>query len=195
MLQFLRSLVRRISGRDHRRALLQSLPTNAVCGEIGVWKGDFSRRILAETRPKELHLIDPWKFQGGFPNRWYGGSVAKSQRDMDAIHDELTRELGDKAIIHRGTSEEVLRTMPDNYFDWIYIDGDHSYEPVMADLELGWQKVRKGGYIAGDDLYWGEAEGLPVKRAVDDFLKKHGITDQLTVFGTQFSIRVPAQSA
>ena len=190
MLGFLRSQIPRDARRDHRHALLRSLPRNAVCAEIGVWKGDFSRRILAVTRPRKLHLIDPWQFREELPDRWYGGVLAKRQSDMDAIYDEVTRTLGDKAIIHRGTSEEVLRTMADSYFDWIYIDGDHGYDGVLRDLELGWQKVRAGGYIAGDDLHWGRSQGLPVKRAVDEFIERHDVADQLKTFGNQFRILV-----
>jgi hypothetical protein len=190
MLRFLRSLIRRDARRDHRHALLRSLPRNAVCAEVGVWKGDFSQRILAVTRPRELHLIDPWQFRGELPDRWYGGLLAKCQSDMDAIYDDVARTMGHKAIIHRGTSEEVLRTMADGYFDWIYIDGDHGYAGVLRDLELGWQKVRAGGYIAGDDFDWGKRQGFPVRRAVEEFIEKHNVADQLTMFGSQFRIRV-----
>ena len=37
------------------------------------------------------------------------------------------------------------------YFDWIYIDGNHTYEYVKQDLEGYRPKVKPGGYMAGDD--------------------------------------------
>src|ERR1700679_3478846 len=74
----------RVPGR-RRQALLARLPKQAICAEIGVWKGAFSRQILEEARPLELHLIDPWEFVPTLPGRWYGGKIATSQSDMDAI--------------------------------------------------------------------------------------------------------------
>ena len=56
--------------------LLRRMPENGVCVEIGVWKGDFSDRILRLTRPRELYLIDPWAFQPQFPKRMYSGNLA-----------------------------------------------------------------------------------------------------------------------
>ena len=35
--------------------------------------------------------------------------------------------------------------------DWIYVDGNHLYEFVRADLELSLRKARRGGFITGDD--------------------------------------------
>ncbi len=36
--------------------------------------------------------------------------------------------------IHRGYSTDILEQFPDEYFDWIYIDGNHLYEYVKNDL-------------------------------------------------------------
>lgn len=171
-----------------RRQLLKHLPKNAICAEIGVWKGEFSRKILSVTRPKMLHLIDPWLFMGEYPNRWYGGSFATSQSDMDKIYERVLREFGDIATIHRRRSCDALASLPDGHLDWVYIDADHSYEAVLADLELSRQKVKRGGCIAGDDLDWRPEEGMPVKRAVDEFLARHNF--EMRAFGSQFLIQV-----
>ncbi len=196
----LRHRVRRVLNRpalerqrlEDRRKLLARLPRNAIGAEIGVWKGDFSRQLVAETQPRELHLIDPWKFRGEFPKRLYGGRGAGSQTDMDRIHDEVKRhfERNSSVIIQRGTSGEVLGRMEDGYFDWIYIDGDHSYEGVMTDLELGQQKVRPGGILAGDDLYWGAADRMPVKRALEDFVRERNLASGLEIWGSQFVVQL-----
>lgn len=79
---------------------------------------------------------------------------------MDAIREGVHDRLGDRAVIHCGTSAEVLTTFPDGYYDWIYIDGDHSEAAVRADLELAWRKVRAGGIIAGDDYGWARGGGV-----------------------------------
>src|SRR4051812_34093612 len=41
-----------------REAMLHALPKGGTVGEIGVWKGDFSRAIAKVCRPERFHLID-----------------------------------------------------------------------------------------------------------------------------------------
>ena len=40
----------------------QYLPKNGIGAELGVFKGVFSSVLLETTKPKKLHLIDPWYF-------------------------------------------------------------------------------------------------------------------------------------
>jgi predicted O-methyltransferase YrrM len=61
--------------------------------------------------------------------------------------------------IHRGYSTDILSRFADAYFDWIYIDGNHLFDFVKADLELGYRKVRRGGLITGDDYLRGRMVG------------------------------------
>lgn len=177
---------------DARAELLATLPKEAICAEIGVWKGAFSEQILRHTKPKRLHLIDPWAFQDDFPDRMYGGSVAKDQSDMDAIHDEVARKFGSlsNVVIDRGMSDEVMGRFADDYFDWVYIDGNHYYDFVLRDLELARAKVRPGGIIAGDDYNWGSDIGLPVKKAVQDFAAAHELERKIEIIESQFLIRL-----
>ena len=162
----------------------------AVCAEVGVWRGEFSERILAYTNPSRLHLIDPWVFRPDFPRRMYGGRIAKSQGDMDRIFKGVRDRFVDapNVTVTRGASATVLPTFDDGYFDWVYIDGDHSYEAVLGDLRLCMRKVRAGGVIAGDDFTWNRGEGYPVARAVRAFVAQHCLEDNLTIIGSQFII-------
>lgn len=176
--------------RNPRLALLARMPENAVCAEIGVWKGDFSELILNITTPQQFHLVDPWEFQSEYSERMYGGAVARSQADMDEICEGVKNrfERFDNVAFNRGKSENVLQDFPDRYFDWVYIDGNHYYEYVLKDLNICFEKVKTGGFIAGDDYTWGEADGFPVKMAVQDFVDSKGLQDSLTVIDSQFII-------
>lgn len=175
-----------------RLRLLKRMPRAAVCAEIGVWAGEFSKTILEMTSPRRLHLIDPWLFLEEFPDRWYGGKRARTQQDMDEIFQNVRSMFREapEVRIHRGLSHDVLRQFDSHYFDWIYIDGSHSYEYVRADLELSLPRTKPGGVIAGDDYCWGQQDGFPVRRAVRDFVEEHGLGTRLEVFGDQFIIGV-----
>ncbi len=177
---------------EDRQQLLGKVPQGAVCAEIGVWRGEFSQHIDRLTRPRELVLVDPWAFQPEFPHRMFGGSVAKSQADMDAIHDEVCRKMtGDHIRIVRRTSLDAVGDFPDAYFDWVYIDGNHYYDYVRQDLEAWHPKVKPGGLLTGDDYLWRDENGTStVAAAVSDFLQHHTCTEAVSI-GNQFLIRLP----
>lgn len=178
--------------KDHRGHLLAHLPKNARCAEIGVWKGKFSDRIMTESQPQELHLIDPWAFQSEFSDRIFGGASATGQSDMDAIYRDVCAKFAanENVMVHRGYSDAILPQFEDNYFDWVYIDGNHHYEYVLQDLRLCMAKVKESGIIAGDDYTWGRKYDYPVRRAVKDFLKEIGYKGKLRLFQSQFIIRL-----
>jgi Methyltransferase domain len=191
-LRKLRLTLRGKRNARNRLRLLREMPKSAVCAEIGVWKGDFSELIRSMTSPRKFHLIDPWEFQSEFPERMYGGSVAKSQADMDRIFEDVRVRFSGwpNIVINKGKSEHVLREFEDAYFDWLYIDGNHYYEYVLRDLQLCLSKVKPGGIIAGDDYEWGEKDGYPVRRAVQDFIAEHELTGRLKLLGSQYIIRI-----
>ena len=59
-----------------------------------------------------------------------------------------------KGYFIEGDSVEVMNTFKDNYFDWVYIDTDHSYELTKRELEVCSHKVKDDGYIALHDYIW-----------------------------------------
>jgi len=162
---------------DERRPfLLEMLPKESIGAEIGVWKGDFSDRILQAVNPKELHLIDPWKHQSSpvYKFAWYGGMAKDGQSEMDrhyaAVRARFDAQIRREQVkIHRGFSADVLGQFPDEFFDWVYIDGNHMYEYVKKDIELSFRKTKAGGLLAGDDYVDGQWWKDGVKKAVDEF--------------------------
>jgi predicted O-methyltransferase YrrM len=52
----------------------------------------------------------------------------------------------------RGHSAEVLSSLSMNKYNCVYIDGDHSYETVRADIIKSMPLVIDGGILCGDDL-------------------------------------------
>ena len=163
-----------------RSLVLHMMPKNSICAEVGVHRGKFSTRILDIVQPRRLHLIDPWKHETTelYGKALYGGRVPGGQPEMDArfasVCSRFQLEISrGQVVIHRGPSSEVLGEFPDNYFDWVYIDGNHLYEFVRQDLELSYQKVKPGGYITGDDYSPGGWWQGGVMRAVDEFVQEY----------------------
>lgn len=144
-----------------RVKLLEKMPKNAVVAEIGVNQGDFSQQILSICQPRKLHLIDAWHTE-----RYHDGlslSVTK----------KFLKEISSGQIeVNRGLSTKVVDNLPDEYFDWIYIDTSHDYTTTKLELEKYSKKMKKGGVIAGHDYTmgnWGEMYKYGVIEAVHEF--------------------------
>jgi hypothetical protein len=179
---------RRVAKRER---LLQQMPVGGVCAEIGVWEGDFSAEVIEVTKPSALHLIDPWKYESDetYREACYGGRKAQRQEDMDAVYGRVVERFAPQiqdgsVIVHRAPSSEAVTAFPDGFFDWIYIDGNHLYEFVKLDLELWFPKVKRGGYVTGDDYAEGRWWEGGVKKAVDEFALR--IDQEPTIIGKQF---------
>jgi hypothetical protein len=184
---------------DSRACILNHISSRSVCAEIGVYRGDFSELILG-CAPKKLHLIDPWKFEPGpeYARSWYGGSLGESQATMDVVYRSVQNRF-QTAIrsgiveLHRSTSAGCCLQFPDNYFDWIYIDGNHQYEFVKRDLKMYLPKVKPLGLVAGDDYgvpgWWQDG----VTAAVDEAIAS-GWFETLLIENHQFLLRKRANN-
>lgn len=175
--------------------MLKEMPKQSVCAEIGVYKGDLSTRILRIVKPTKLHLIDPWKYESSanYRESVYGGERGASQAKMDSIYEAVLRHFQMQiktgtVSVHRAASSDASFAFPDGYFDWIYIDGNHQCEFVRNDLENYYPKVKKGGFMTGDD--YGECGWWQggVTKAVDDFVMK-GLVEVLQIKNSQFCLR------
>ena len=182
---------------ERRRFLLEMLPPKSVGAEIGVHLGDFSQVILDVTAPEHLHLIDPWRYQPSseYEHALYGGRAEGGQREMDERHAGVLTRFAEaihagQVTVHRGESVDVLSALPDASLDWVYVDGNHTYEFVAQDLRLSLAKVKPGGLVTGDDYgedgWW---EG-GVKQAVDE-LAADGAAQLLLIRNGQFAFETP----
>jgi predicted O-methyltransferase YrrM len=54
--------------------------------------------------------------------------------------------------LHVTTTKKFAKDYPDVFYDYIYIDGDHSYQGVKFDYDTYWSKLRKGGYMVFHDV-------------------------------------------
>jgi methyltransferase family protein len=197
MLSLLRRRLRKAPGsrKVQRTRLLEAMPEGAVCAEIGVWKGDFAVDIVRLTHPKKLYLIDPWAFVDDerYRQSFYGGARATGQSDMDAIYRDVTARFAPEiesgtVEICRETSQAVAERLPPASLDWVYIDGDHTYEAVARDLALYGERVKPGGWITGDDYGPGGWYDGGVMRAVDAYTDE-AATEVAVFWGAQFLLK------
>ncbi|TMJ06258.1 MAG: class I SAM-dependent methyltransferase [Alphaproteobacteria bacterium] len=138
-----------------RNELVQQLPSGGRVAEVGTWRGAFARHILSSCDPAELHLID---------------------LDFSVLDPAVAADT--RVTRHQGLSHDMLAQFPDAYFDWVYIDGDHSYEGASRDARVAATKVKPGGHLVFNDFAHADAYlgAYGVHRAVVEFAVTRGWT-------------------
>ena len=147
--------------------------------EIGVLKGVASKQLLDNLPNLEtLFMVDPWAGDKEFLD------TLDDKRNIKYWnYDELYEEVKNKvknygnAKIMRMTSEEASTHFEDGELDWVFIDGNHSYEFAKQDIELWTPKIREGGWITGHDYADDIWDKAGVKKAVDEIFENFEVED------------------
>lgn len=159
-----------------REDLIQALvKPGDVVAEIGVYRGGFSRKI-AELGVKMLYCIDAWAKYAGYEK----DSLCHTNQDdnYEATKRELSSFIAqNKCEVIRAYST-VLAPGWVHCLDSIFLDSNHAYEFVKADLEAWAPHVKPGGVIMCHDFTETSAGaiamGFGVVRAVNEFCATHG---------------------
>lgn len=139
--------------------------------EIGVQRGDFSAVIRNTWKNGTIHLIDRWKYEEDYVDV---ANISYREQLNNYLYVVTRFSENYDVKIYRTDSVEATNHFPDEYFDWIYIDADHSYEGCKRDLNAWYPKLKKGGMFCGHDFLDGEIPAgiFGVKSAVEEFLKE-----------------------
>lgn len=111
----------------------------------------------------KLYCIDPWEDYNDYPE--YRG-------EQPNIYNSFIRNVEksgqkDKIIVKRGYSNKEIPKFDEDFFDIIYIDGNHEPEYVLEDAVLCFRKLKKGGIMIFDDYGWGGPD--LTQRGIDGF--------------------------
>lgn len=145
------SIMRSKSRFDLWIKFVNALPIERVA-EIGVFRGDFAVKVLRNCdKIKTYYMIDPWRhledwnkpanIDNTLFNRLYQATLKR------------TDFAGNKRVVLRGKTMEVIDDIPDGTLDFSYIDGDHTLRGITIDLIKVYPKIKTGGWIGGDDFY------------------------------------------
>lgn len=137
-----------------------------IAVEIGTWLGG-TAQVIAEYAER-LYCVDHWR---GDPRLdlepFAGASMTPWQRFRTFVESVEDRFL--RSVFPCVGDSKLWCTIWDQPIDFLYVDGDHSYEGCKADL-IGWSPhVRPGGIILGHDYETHDGCLFPgVAKAVDE---------------------------
>ena len=144
--------------------ILKSLGEDIIGVEVGVCRGENIKALLDNCpNIKKIIGIDPWKAYKDKLN------ITQAQCDewyLKAMENLKTYIAGNKAELQRMPSLEAAKKYRDELFDFVYIDGNHTFEMALADCRAWWPKIKPWGMLSGHDFRPKDKE---VRRAVYTF--------------------------
>lgn len=126
-----------------------------VGAEIGVSKGYYSKILCQYIPGLKLYCIDPWLAYDEYVEQHdTNGQIILNdcyevaKQKLNSYNCEFIKEF----------SMNAVKNFEDNSLDFVFIDGNHSFQYVINDIAEWNKKVRVGGIISGHD-YWRSFEG------------------------------------
>jgi hypothetical protein len=158
--------------------------------QIGAYTGDASvwlyNNVLYNYTDSVLVDVDTWE-----------GSDEPVHHDMnwgtvEQIYDSKTAAARDNRQIvkYKGTSDSFFRNNVE-WYDFIYIDGDHTAYGVIKDAVSSFEILKPGGIMAFDDYQWSAGLGLTKEPriAIDAFYQIYFDKIEVLVNDYQFWIK------
>lgn len=155
--------------------------------EIGFGSGINAENLLQELEIETLYCIEPFtpfKENGVIYN--YYKDTDKTPEYMERLH-RLQRDPSVK-FLHFTSDAIFEKELLPKGLDFIYIDGNHTFDYALRDIQNSMRFVRQGGYVGGHDftyvfqsvidavIVYSVKNGLYPEVKVPDFWFKKGST-------------------
>ena len=154
-----------------RVAVALDTPTPKTIVEIGVYKGQTSKKLRFLFPKANLILVDPYEYNPDHKGKMYDQN--STQDKWDALFKTVRQRFiaDEKMFFWRETSSEAATTLQGLNIKptIVFIDADHRYDAVVADIRAWLPLIKPGGFLCGHD-YSGQGNNQEVRRAVNDTL-------------------------
>jgi predicted O-methyltransferase YrrM len=123
----------------------------AECGftrgaEIGVAAGKYAEQLCHANPGLHLACVDAWETYPGYADH-------TAVRLVEARQEARRRLASYDCRLVKAMSVEAAKQFRDGSLDFVYLDANHRFECVVADLAAWSPKVRTGGIVAGHDYH------------------------------------------
>lgn len=126
----------------------QASKSKSIC-EIGSWQGR-STRALVDNTPGTVLAVDTW---AGTDNEVDNARTTDPDALFQTFQDNMVGVPEGKLSFIRSLSVDAAKICKkqNQQFDMIFIDADHSYDAVKADILAWFPLLIGGGIICGHD--------------------------------------------
>ncbi len=167
---------------DHfsrRKELIQMLKERGVKRgvEVGTDHGQYAEQICKAIPDLKLTCVDPWV-------PYTEGAEVHDQPEMDKIYKEAQDRLTKyDTRFMKMTSMEAVKSIPDNWLDFVFIDGNHDTYHVFEDITEWTKKVKPGGIVCGHDYKEDQGRNYGVIEAVDRYVEDNNVSPLFVLKG------------
>jgi len=148
--------------------------------EIGCFYGAniiFFAHTYGKHQNSKLFCIDPYEDYDNYDEY----KNEQNKHYLTFLENIDDNNLNDKIILKKGYSKDEIPKFENDFFDIIYIDGNHEPEFVLEDAVLSFRKLKIGGIMIFDDYFH---NGLnSTKKGIDGFL--NGYSNKYEFIGSQ----------
>ena len=141
---------------SYRNLIKDRVPNGGIIAELGSWQGKSICSIADIIKEKNLRVVIIDTFEGSNGEEAIIGAnkeVAK-QINLKQVFINNCNDFDIYPEIYQGTTHDMSSKFLDNYFDFVFIDADHSYDGALQDIQDWWPKVKRGGILADHDCCW-----------------------------------------
>lgn len=161
------------SSHEHISLFNLSALTSGDIIEIGSYLS-YSSVMMASafsSDDRKLYAIDMFDRELGWSNGGTDDWIYKNYSQWEFAHKVIDDcGLSNSIELLKGRSDQLINKMIElTDVNMIFIDGDHSYEGCMQDIENYSPILNSGGFLVVDD--YSDTQWSGVKKAVDEFIK------------------------
>jgi predicted O-methyltransferase YrrM len=115
--------------------------------ERGSYAGEST--IIFAKYFKEVIAIDP------YINDYDLNDITCYHRDLGKVYETFLSniETFNNIKLIKSTSDDAINELKNESFDFVYIDGIHTYEQVNKDIDNYLPLIKKNGFIGGHDYH------------------------------------------
>jgi hypothetical protein len=151
--------------------VISSLGKDILGIEIGISSGRNAAYFLQEcSNIKKIYGVDPY-----LPFKDWDIFVTQELQDsIFKIMKEHLEEYEERFELFKMKSQDAANLFENEFYDYVFVDGDHSYEVTKIDCELYYSKVKVGKIFSGHDWQLDS-----VKNAVLEFRLENNINNPI----------------
>ena len=128
-----------------------------------------------DNNEKKPNYVTHQKFSNPLKHIYYNLYLKENLNSIKSVK-KFLQKFEAKVNLHQGNSNKILKNLNIDKIDFAFIDGGHSYQTTLNDLEIVYKNMKgKKGTIVCDD-YEDTSYITDVKKAVDNYVKKENLS-------------------